>query len=99
MNRIYLTLATFAILIIASNALYRHQVGKFDWDVRTIGDIERVRFLGSKTAFITKDGFIGVFLTHNGNTLYFLILNNLRNNRMEQRSFNTKFICPIYTKW
>jgi len=78
MNKILLALATFAYLIIASNALYRHQVGKFDWDIKTIGDVERVHFFGPKTAFITKDSFIGVFFTHNGNIFNFSFLKKIR---------------------
>lgn len=66
MAKILQTLFSLALLIIASNALYKHQAGKFDWEVRSIGDIDRVRFLSHKIAFVTKNGFIGVFQTSNG---------------------------------
>ncbi len=66
MSRILLLLSTFTLLIISSHALYKHQAGLFNWEIKTIGDIDRIQYLNNRAAFITKDGFYGVFSTANG---------------------------------
>lgn len=66
MRKILLTLACLFLSFTISNALYRHQIGKYDWDYRTIGDLDQVHFLKFQVAFSTKDNFIGVFSAVDG---------------------------------
>ena len=66
MSKLLLAFVSLALLFLSTSALYRHQVGKFDWNIRTIGDIEKLQFVGNRVSFITKDGFIGSFSASTG---------------------------------
>jgi len=66
MSKFLLAFASLALLFLSSSALYKHQVGEFDWNIRTIGDIEKLHFHGNRASFITKDGFIGTFAANTG---------------------------------
>ena len=66
MTKFLFALLSLSLLLSTSNAIYKHQVGKYDWDIRTIGDIDKVHLQTFKAPFSTKDGFIGSFSTQNG---------------------------------
>jgi len=66
MSKFLLAFASLALLLVCSSALYKHQVGEFDWNIRAIGDIEKVQFQGNRASFVTKDGFIGTFAASTG---------------------------------
>jgi hypothetical protein len=61
MNKNLSIFITLACLLAFSRALYNTQVGMNDWNIRNIGDLDKVLFTSQKVAFKSKDNVIGSF--------------------------------------